>query len=59
MVVSDGDLVFKLLSLPAEAREELLNLLGEPLEQGAARTGEILLEHLADSARQGVTPRTS
>ena len=30
MVVNDGDLVFKLMSLPSEARAELLFLLGGP-----------------------------
>jgi hypothetical protein len=59
VIVSDGDLVFKLLSLPAEAREELLNLLGDPLAKNAAQTGEILLEHLAESTRHSMTPRTS
>lgn len=55
MVVTDGDLVFKLLSLPPEALEELLSLMGES-ESEAPATGETdLVERLADPARRGGT----
>lgn len=55
MVVTDGDLVFKLLSLPSEAREELLNLLGEPGEDLPLNAGEIVMERLHESSRRIAT----
>jgi hypothetical protein len=51
MVVTDIDLVSKLMALPAEAREELLGLLEDPEVPSAAETEEAILERLAETAR--------
>lgn len=51
MVVTDGDLVFKLLSLPPEAREELLDLLGASSPENGEDAGEIVMERLHESRR--------
>lgn len=59
MVVTDGDLVFKLLSLPAEAREELLNLLGEHSADIGPSAGEILMERLSEGRTRAVEGRAN
>ncbi len=51
MVVTDTDLVSKLMALPVEAREELLGLLEDPEVPSAAETEEAILEKLAETAR--------
>jgi hypothetical protein len=52
VVVTDGDLVFKLLSLPSEAREELLSLLGEAETRIGPDAGQIVMERLHESSRR-------
>lgn len=42
MHLNDGDLVFKLLSLPPEAREELLSMVGDPDMQPVTAVHEAL-----------------
>lgn len=59
MVTSDGDLVFKLLSLPAEAREELLNLLGEGSAEIGPGAGELLMERLSGASGRNVEHRAN
>lgn len=51
MVVSDTDLVSKLMAMPSEARKELLRFLEDPGAPSSAETEEAILEKLAETAR--------
>ena len=53
MILTDIDLVSKLMELPPEAREELLGLLEDPDAPSSAETEEAILERLAATARGG------
>ncbi len=52
MVVTDGDLVFKLLSLPSEALQELLELMSDADSEAADDAESELAERLSDPARR-------
>jgi hypothetical protein len=51
--------VFKLLSLPAEAREELLNLLGEGSAEIGPGAGELLMERLSGASGSNLEHRAN
>ena len=51
MVVSDMDLVSRLMAMPPEARRELLRLLEDPLARSFEETEQAILARLAESAR--------
>lgn len=52
MVVTDGDLVHKLQTLPPEALDELLALIVPSDEGTSTRAGDILLKRLCDPSRR-------